>query len=96
MFSENEAQNAAKKKQEFEIANEISARVGAEAAKLGEGGKNKQSGGGGDFSNESIYRKKSSLSASRRSREARERESSPTEPVKSKNQSINFTDLPKP
>lgn len=94
MFSENEAQNAAKKKQEFEIANEISARVGAEAAKLGEGGKNKQ--GGGDFSNESIYRKKSSLSASRRSREARERESSPTEPVKSKNQSINFTDLPKP
>lgn len=95
MFSENEAQNAAKKKQEFEIANEISARVGAEAAKLGEG-KNKQGGGGGDFSNESVYRKKSSLSASRRSREARERESSPSEPVKSKNQSINFTDLPKP
>lgn len=96
MFSVNEAQNAAKKKHEFEMSNEVTSRVGAEASKLNSAG---GGSGGGQSSGSSVYIKKSSMSNSRKSREARERErdSSPSEPIRTKNQSaINFTDLPKP
>lgn len=98
-FSVNEAQNAAKKKHEFEMLNETTAaRVSTEASKQAFGGSvgdNNNSSGGQQGS--SLFIKKSAMTNSRKSRETRERDSSPCEPVRSKNQTaINFTDLPKP
>lgn len=105
-YSITEAQNAAKKKLEFEKSNETTSRATAVAkqATLTGTGSQKSSlkvGATGDHSYHSplktgsVYFKKSSMSGSKKSN--REEPQSSVEPIKAKNQSsINFTDLPKP